>query len=266
MSEIRSLPERDAVRRWIKEGSCVFFNFAWSGGDGVAAGDHEDQLKNVSFSTDAVKVAKQLGCSKYVDSGSMEETFVERFLNNHWPQHDYNSSQRVYGLSKLTARDMCHIVAYIEKIDYIHTRLSGPVDLGPQCKGFISVSLRKILNGESMRAGAMARRITQSSAEEAKLAAFRYPGRRRSRRCGAGPPPSRPAHPPRARRGWPEECNQCRYAARLRDRPGAACDACPAPSARPWASHGTTAHAPSPGWQRLPAAAQGSGGRTSRPA
>ena len=101
-----------------------FLSFCMGGVDRLTDGNIEDQLKNVTFSANAIKVAKKIGCLKFVNSGTIEETYAEWHLNN---KSKYNSSQANYAMAKLAARDMCKMVAYLEKIDYVHTRLSVPL-------------------------------------------------------------------------------------------------------------------------------------------
>lgn len=146
--DISSLPERLMDIGWETGLSCVFYNFAWSGKNGIADGTIEDQLKNVSYSANAVAVAKKIGCIKFVNSGTLEETFVENYLEHDWKNRNYHSTQGIYAISKLAARDMCKLVAYLEKIDYVHTRFSTFIDKDFSANGFVSLVLKKIVNKE----------------------------------------------------------------------------------------------------------------------
>lgn len=147
MKNITALPEKLKTIGW---GSCegaVFYNFAWSGNNRLADGVFSAQLQNAVCSAEAVKVAKAVGCGKFISAGSFEETFIEAFLKAKNSQK-YESAQANYGLAKLASRDMCKIVAYIEGIDYIHTRMSVPLDSSLSKGGYIVSTMRKILNGE----------------------------------------------------------------------------------------------------------------------
>lgn len=125
----------------------VFYNFAWSGKYSLSDGSYADQLQNAVWSAEAVKVAKSLGCSKFINSGSIQETFIEDSLKSKI-NHEHVSAQADYGLAKLASRDMCRMVAYLEGIDYIHTRMSVPLDSGLSKGTYISSTLKNILNGE----------------------------------------------------------------------------------------------------------------------
>lgn len=128
---------------------CVFYHFAWSGNNSLADGTVEDQIRNSIFTANAVKIAKTLGCDKFVNVGTIEETFLEKYLVNDWQNKPYHSNLSIYGVAKLASRDMGRLVAYLDKIDYIHTRFSVLIDPSLKNKGYIPETLNKILKGES---------------------------------------------------------------------------------------------------------------------
>ncbi len=144
MENILSLPEEINKIGWLTGDSCVFYNFAWGGCDKLTDGEFQDQFNNAIYSSKAVLVAKKLGCIKFVNVGSLEETFAEGFIKNVEKDTPYISSQTNYAISKLASRDMCKMVSYLEKIDYIHTRLSVPLDMNLRNGGYISSVLSKI--------------------------------------------------------------------------------------------------------------------------
>ena len=80
---------------------------------------------NSIYTSEALKVAKDIGCEKFINFGSIQETLAETSLKN---DLNFNTSQMNYTISKLASRDMCLMLGYLEKIDYIHTRLSVPID------------------------------------------------------------------------------------------------------------------------------------------
>lgn len=147
MHSIALLPEKLEELGWSAGEATVFYNFAWSGRRGLADGEFSDQLNNAVWAAEAVKVAKILACTKFINSGSMEETFIEDYSKVRNTQV-YKSAQTNYGLTKLAARDMCKTVAYIEAIDYVHTRMSVPLASDLSKGTYISATMKKILKGE----------------------------------------------------------------------------------------------------------------------
>jgi nucleoside-diphosphate-sugar epimerase len=143
MEDIASLAERTDLIAWASASDCVFFNFAWSGCQKLTDGSFSDQLDNAVFAAEAVKAAKRLGCIKFVNVGTLEETFAEGFLSGK-KDYPYYSDQTNYVIAKLAARDMCKMVSYLEKIDYVHTRLSVPLDPDLLRGNYVAATLKKI--------------------------------------------------------------------------------------------------------------------------
>ena len=146
MQSISLLSEKISDLNWEVGNDCVFYNFAWGGIKGLTDGSFEDQLRNAISSSLAVRVAKYIGCAKFVNSGTLEETYAEALISDGAP---YSSAQGNYAIAKLACRDMCAMVAYLEKIDYIHTRLSVPLSPDLSTGGFIANTLKKIRNNEN---------------------------------------------------------------------------------------------------------------------
>ena len=51
-----SFPEKIKKIGWTPGDSCVFYNFAWSGNNGLTDGTIKDQLKNVTYSLPTVSL------------------------------------------------------------------------------------------------------------------------------------------------------------------------------------------------------------------
>jgi nucleoside-diphosphate-sugar epimerase len=130
---------------WIINKNCVFYHLAWQGVQRLTDGSIEDQLQNVTFSSNAIKIAKKIGCSQFINSGTIEETYAEWYLDK---GSKFNSTQGNYAIAKLASRDMCFMTAYLEKINYIHTRLSVPISSDLSIGGYIPQTLNKIISNQ----------------------------------------------------------------------------------------------------------------------
>lgn len=146
MEQIHRLDEVLAGLGWDIGPQSVFYNFAWKGKDELTDGSLEDQLQNVVWATEAIRVAKRLGCSKFINAGSFEETFTEENLQVHFGALEASFSP--YGNAKLACRDFSKLVSYLEKIDYIHTRFSIVVTPRAIGDSYVSRTIEKIFNGE----------------------------------------------------------------------------------------------------------------------
>ena len=145
MERISSLEKEIDKIKWDTNLNCIFYNFAWGGIKSLTDGTFEEQLRNAVHAANAVKTAKEIGCSKFVNVGTLEETYVERHLQNQ--NLPYNINQSNYALSKLASRNLCKMTAYLEKLDYVHTRLSIPL-ISDLSKGtYVASTLRKIFSG-----------------------------------------------------------------------------------------------------------------------
>jgi nucleoside-diphosphate-sugar epimerase len=149
MESVHTLPRRIDEIGWSPGDSCVFYHFAWRGAEKLTDGNFREQFINAAYTANAVVAAQRAGCVKFVGAGTMEETFAESYLFSDQIAGPYESAQTDYTISKLAARDMSKMIAYLEKIDYIHTRLSVPLDQSLSRGGYVATTMRKILQGES---------------------------------------------------------------------------------------------------------------------
>jgi nucleoside-diphosphate-sugar epimerase len=121
----------------------VFFHFAWGGDQKLTDGGFSIQLNNAIYAANAVRAAKNIGCVKFINSGTLEETYAENYLNGK-DSEIYQPSQTNYALAKLASRDLCKMVAYMEKIDYVHTRLSVPLASDLSQGSYVAQTLKQI--------------------------------------------------------------------------------------------------------------------------
>lgn len=148
MKDIDLLPERLEAIAWSPGAECVFFNFAWRGNKRLTDGSFGEQLNNAIYSAEAVRIAKKLGCIKFVNLGTLEETFVEQSIKQD-SNNPYQSTQSDYAVAKLASRDMSKMVAYLEKIDYVHTRLSVPLAMDLSQGNYVAATFKKIIKGNT---------------------------------------------------------------------------------------------------------------------
>lgn len=145
---ISELPALIEKLKWEVGTECVFYNFAWSGINRLMDGSIENQLLNVSHLANSVKLASLLGCKKFINPGSIEESFAENYLSSSWNISEFNSSNAYYAVSKIASKNMCKLLGYLCKIDYVHTRFSATLDKTLSNGGYISSVFKKILTGE----------------------------------------------------------------------------------------------------------------------
>ncbi|MCM3765774.1 NAD(P)-dependent oxidoreductase [Neobacillus niacini] len=126
----------------------VFYHFAWSGPSGNARTDETLQMQNALWTVDTVRIAKELGCKRFVGAGSImeNETMAAVYSQENQPGLAY-----IYGAGKLTAHCISKAVAAQIGIEHVWgtiTNAYGPGELSPR---FINTTIRKIINNEPLQ-------------------------------------------------------------------------------------------------------------------
>lgn len=125
----------------------LFFHLAWAGTSGMERADISLQLNNVNATCEAVKLAKRLGCKRFVNAGSIMEYEAMEYLqqNKCQPGMGY-----IYSTAKLTADFMAKTVATEESIDYISVIISNIYGVGECSARFLNTTLMKMLRNDTI--------------------------------------------------------------------------------------------------------------------
>lgn len=125
----------------------TFFHFAWVGSAGPARMDCELQLRNALCTVECLRLAKRLGCGRFVCAGSImeQEVISAVFAPENHPGMGY-----VYGTGKLTAHCLCKSVAATEGIDLEWAIITNAYGEGERSPRFVNTTIRKILRGEPL--------------------------------------------------------------------------------------------------------------------
>lgn len=139
LNQLAKLPE-------LVDKSCdVFYHLGWDGTFGNSRNNMQGQLLNIQYTLDAVRAAKQLGCSRFIGAGSQAEYGrTEEKLNAAVPAFPENG----YGIAKLCAGQMSRIECEQAGMEHIWTRILsiyGPYD---GMNTMIMSVIRTLLNGE----------------------------------------------------------------------------------------------------------------------
>ena len=124
----------------------TFYHFAWAGSAGEARANVQLQLKNAEWTVDSLRVAKKLGCKRFVCAGSImeHETIAAAYKQGNHPGLGY-----IYGGGKLIAHVMCMSVATQIGIELVWPEITnayGPGELSPR---MINTTIRKCIKGEA---------------------------------------------------------------------------------------------------------------------
>ena len=149
MNEIEMLPERVAESGWIGE-DCVFYNFAWGGKSKLSDLEIEHQINNIAWAGNALKVAKKIGCSRFVHVGTMEEAFTSKYLQLDYHKNTEYNRHVVYSVAKMGSRKLLKILAKEEGVDLMigtNSHVMGPND---DKDSFLQVTLQKLIDGDEL--------------------------------------------------------------------------------------------------------------------
>ena len=126
----------------------TFIHFAWAGSAGSARIDYNLQMQNVKNTIECVKIAKELGCTRFVCAGSIMEYEAEAATHT---QSTRPGMGYIYSIAKLTAHSMCKSVAAEIGIDLIWPMITNAYGVGEISPRFVNTTLRKIINKEPLQ-------------------------------------------------------------------------------------------------------------------
>lgn len=124
----------------------TFYHFAWAGSAGAARADVSLQLNNAKWTVDCLKLAKELGCRRFVNAGSIMEleTIAASFKAGNKPGLGY-----IYGSGKLVAHAMCKSVAADLGIDLVWAMITNAYGVGERSPRMVNTTIQKCIRGES---------------------------------------------------------------------------------------------------------------------
>lgn len=150
MDNISFLPQALSEVGWKAGDECVFFNLAWGGERGLSDLNLAAQLRNVRQAVAALEAASQIGCSRFIQVGTMEEAFTQEYLELDHHQHTQYNRHVIYSVAKMAARQALEVKASQLGVDFIyvlHSHVMGPDD---DKDSFLQVTLQKLMTGEDL--------------------------------------------------------------------------------------------------------------------
>ena len=150
MGEIDKLYKEIEKIKWDVGTECVFFNLAWGGKKALSDLDIEAQMKNVSWSVEALEESVKIGCSRFIQVGTMEEAFTHKYLKlDHCNNNQYNRHV-IYSVAKIAAKRALQLRASSLNIDYIYVLHSHVMGEDDDKDSFLQVTLQKLINREDL--------------------------------------------------------------------------------------------------------------------
>jgi len=142
-----SLQNIGALKQQLKNQNVdTFFHFAWSGAAGSERSNVYLQLQNVQWTIDCLNFAKEIGCSRFINAGSIMEleTIAATYKSNSRPGLGY-----IYGSAKVVSHSMCKSVAADVGIDLIWAMITNAYGVGERSPRMVNTTIQKCIRGES---------------------------------------------------------------------------------------------------------------------
>jgi len=140
------LADLQSAKKLIPHDCDALYHLAWAGTFGADARNNmPEQIKNIQYTLDAVKLASMCGCKTFIGAGSQAEYGrVEGKLSDKTSTFPDNG----YGMAKLCAGQMSRIVAHKLDIKHMWTRILSVY--GPYDGDYTMVmsTIHKLLEGE----------------------------------------------------------------------------------------------------------------------
>lgn len=123
----------------------VFYHFAWMGTTGKERNDMYLQNSNVKYALDAVKVAKEFGCDKFIGAGSQAEYGrVNGILKSGTPTFPENG----YGIAKLCAGLMTRELAHQLGMEHNWVRILSVYGPNDGSQSMVMSTIKKLKNNQ----------------------------------------------------------------------------------------------------------------------
>lgn len=136
------------LKRIPKDIYDTFIHFAWAGSAGPERVDYNLQMKNALNTVECLKVAKELGCKRFVCAGSIMEYEVEAAIHT---QGSRPGMGYIYGMGKHIAHCMCKSIAANIGIELVWPMITNAYGVGELSPRFVNTTIRKIINGEPLQ-------------------------------------------------------------------------------------------------------------------
>lgn len=128
----------------LEEHIDVFYHFAWVGSAGILRADDFVQLMNAKYTCDAVRVAAEMNCGKFVLASSIMETECYDIMSSELaPGLSY-----IYATGKIAANYMARAIAADLQLPYMSGIISNIYGIGELSPRLINTSIKKLQKKE----------------------------------------------------------------------------------------------------------------------
>ncbi len=129
----------------VPAGACdTFYDMAWDGSTEPKRADVRLQLDNVAWTVDSLRIAKALGCRRFLHAGSIMEH--EIMAAGYKPGNRLRTGY-IYGCAKVAAHIMCSAVAADIGMDIVWPLITNAYGPGERSSRLVNTTIRKCIDG-----------------------------------------------------------------------------------------------------------------------
>lgn len=123
----------------------VFYHFAWDGAYGKEMGDYRKQIRNIEYTCNAVCLAEQIRCKKFIFAGTINELELLQFFR---AENNKPREACIYGIAKLTCDLMGKTIAAQGKMDFNVAIIGSCFGPGDKSMRIHNTVIRSLMKGE----------------------------------------------------------------------------------------------------------------------
>ncbi len=132
----------DTLNDLIAEEVDVFIYLSWEGNSGPERADYHIQLRNLQGILSAIESAAQIGCQRFIATGTISEKLLEL------GSLEITSQNMMYAATKASAQKMASVLCKKYGIDFTWLRLGNVYGAGNTTGNLMSYTISALQNGE----------------------------------------------------------------------------------------------------------------------
>lgn len=132
-----------------------FLHFAWDGSGNLGRADAAVQSKNVDYAMNALEIANNLGCEKFIFPGSQAE-YGQKY--DVIKEFDDCNPISEYGKAKLSFSSKAHEFCKDKSIAFIHLRIFSVYGYGDRDGTLVDLCVNRFIKNESVELGPCAQK------------------------------------------------------------------------------------------------------------
>ena len=143
LSDIESLIEQLKSSK-----KTIFYHLAWIGVNGQQKASYESQIQNIKMTCDCITIAKNIGCTKFLCSGTIAERAIESFKTL-----DNIGGGMMYAVSKQSTYLFTEMICKNVELDYVWMQFSNIYGPSNKTGNLVSYTLGQLFNDEEATFG-----------------------------------------------------------------------------------------------------------------